>query len=149
MMNTDETDKRIIEVLQQNAKLSMQKISKKIGVPVTTVFHRVKKLEKEGIIDKYTILVNNKKLGNIITALIFVHYDISKWDRKGYKENFIKHLKSLPNVAEIKFVTGRFDLFLKIEAPDLDFLNSVILDKLRAVPGVGRTESFFVLESLR
>ncbi len=149
MPTPDQTDWKIIDVLKENSRLSSSKISKKTGIPITTVFNRMKKLEKERIIKNYTVVVDEKKLGNIITAYIFLHYNISVWGKGTDREELRKQLRALPRVEEIKYITGRFDIMLKVRAPDMDFLNDFILAQLRKIKGVGQTETFFVMEEVR
>lgn len=150
-MNIDEKDYRIIDIIKENSHLSTYKISKKTGIPVTTVHNRIKKLEKEGIIKRYTVVLDYKKLGLPITAHILVHYHIEQWYHKPdeAREQLKKGLLKLPFVEEIKYITGSFDILLKVRMKDVDQLNSVLLDKLRHIPGIGQTETIFVLEDLK
>ena len=66
----DNKDLAIIEVLKHNSNFSTQQISKKTGIPISTVHNRIRKLEKSGIIKEYTILLDNKKIGKPIAASI-------------------------------------------------------------------------------
>ena len=68
--NMDKKDAKILKVLKENAKLSTQQISKKTLIPITTVHHRIKKMEKEGVINGYTTIVDNKKIGKNIAAYV-------------------------------------------------------------------------------
>ncbi len=145
----DEKDWQILEHLKQNSKLSTYKIARKTLIPVTTVHNRIKKLEKQGIIQKYTVIVDNKKLGKPITAYILVHYDISLWGKKISREEFRKKILELPNIEAIEYLTGRFDILLKVQLRDMEELNTIILDKLRQIPGIGSSETFFVLEEVK
>lgn len=145
----DEKDVQILELLKLNSKLSTYKIARKTLIPVTTVHNRIKKLEKQGIIQKYTVVVDNKKLGQPITAYILVHYDISLWGKKISREEFRKKILELPNVETIEYLTGRFDILLKVQLKDMEELNTIILDKLRQIPGIGSSETFFVLEEVK
>ncbi|MBI4981306.1 Lrp/AsnC family transcriptional regulator [Candidatus Woesearchaeota archaeon] len=149
MLKLDETDLKILDVLKDNSKLSTSKLSKKTGIPITTVFNRIKKLEREKIIRKYTINVDEKRLGKLLTAYIVIHYDISVWDKESTRGELRHQLLSLPNVEEIKYISGRFDILLKVCIKDMDELNSLILGKLRKIPGIGQTETFFVMEDVK
>lgn len=149
MVEIDKIDQKIINLLQENSKLSSRKIAKKTLIPITTVYNRIKKLEKEGVIKKYSVVLDEKKMGKILTAYIFIHYDISVWDKESTKKELRKQLLSLPNVEEVKYVIGRYDILLKARLADTDELNHIILEKLRKIPGVGQSETFFVLEDLK
>lgn len=155
MRKIDEIDLKLIDVLRENSKLSTSKISKKTGIPITTVFNRIKKIENEGIIEKYTVKINEKKLGNAVTAYSLIHYDISLWNKKSdteiSKESEVlrKQLLSLPNVREAKYIAGRYDILLKVVATSLESVNELLLRKLRKISGIGKTETFFVLEDIK
>ena len=149
MIKLDGTDLKLLEVLRVNSKLSTSKLSKKTQIPITTVFNRIKKLEKEGLIKSYTLILDQKKLGNPLKVYVFVHYDITVIDKIISREQLKKQLLLLPKVEEISYTTGRFDIFLKVQVKDMDELNELILGRLRKIPGVGQTESFFVLEEVK
>ena len=70
IMKIDETDLSIIEILRRDASLSTKEISKKIRIPITTIHNRIKKLKQEGVIQRYTIAIDEKKLGKLIYAYI-------------------------------------------------------------------------------
>lgn len=148
-MKIDQTDQKIITLLQENSKLSTRKLAKKTLIPITTVYNRIKKLEKTGIIKKYSILLDEKKLGKILTAYILMHYDISVWGKESTKKELKKQLLSLPNLEEVEYITGRYDILLKAKTRDMNELNDLILTKLRKIPGIGQTETFFVLEEVK
>ena len=147
----DEKDMKILDVLRENAKLSSYKIAKKILLPVTTVHSRIKRLEREGIIKQYTILLDDKKLGKNIIAYTLIHYNISLWEKTGKnaRDEFKKALLRLPYVEEITYITGSFDVMLKLKLESMDQLNSVLLERLRKIPGIGQTETIFVLEKVK
>ena len=75
-MELDKTDVEIIRVLEKNSRLSLRKIAKKVGVSVATVMHRINRLEKDGIVKRYTTLVDYDKLGYELQAII--SGDVSK-----------------------------------------------------------------------
>lgn len=149
MLKLDETDFKILDVLKENSKLSTHKISKKIAVPITTVFNRIKKLEKESLIKKYSIILDEKKLGRILTAYIFMRYNMAVWNKAPAREELRKQLSALPNVEEIKYILGRFDILLKAKNRDINELNELLLTRLRKIPGIGQTETFIVLEDVK
>lgn len=152
MYKTDENDLKILDALKENSRLSMRKIARKTLIPVATVYNRIKKMEEAGIIEGYTIKINQKKLGKLLTSYIQTNYDISQW-RKESKEKQRKDLKkellSLSGIESISYITGRFDILLKVRVKDMDELNNLILTQLRNIPGIGASESFFVLEEIK
>ena len=142
----DNKDERIIEVLKENSKLSTQQISKKTSIPITTVHNRIKKLEKEGIIKNYTVVLDNKKIGKDISAyiLINVDYKLLKEIKSTQYELTIK-LKKHPCVEEAATVTGGTDILIKARVKNIDELNSLITRYVRNLEGVDRTQTLVVL----
>lgn len=145
----DDKDLKIIECLKENSRQSTYRISKKTVMPLTTVHNRIKKLEKEGIIKQYSLVLNQKKMGNILTVYILVHYNISFWKKETDRLQLKKSFLSLPNIAEVKYITGRYDILLKFHLKDMDTLNNIILKDLRKISGIGQTETIFVLEDVK
>ena len=148
-MEMDNKDIKILECLKENSKYTTSQISKKTAIPATTVHNRIKKMEEEGIIKGYSVVLDQKKMGKMLTAYSLIHYDTSLWVKGTSKKDLENKLKSLPNVEEIKFITGKFDILLKVYAKDMDDLNEVVLNKLRKVLGVGTTETIFVMENIK
>ena len=148
-MPIDKTDIIIIDILKQTSKLSMRAIAKKAHIPITTVYHRIKKLENEHVIQKYTIQVDEKKLGNVLTAYVLVHYSLGLSNTQQNAEVLNKQLRRLPGVEEIKYITGRYDLLLKIRSKSIEEFNNKTLLKLREIIELGRTETFFVLDEAK
>src|SRR3989338_1480742 len=111
----DEKDLAIIEVLKHNSSFSTQQISKKTSIPITTVHNRIKKLEKEGIIEGYTIRLNNKKIGRPIAAYvhIVVDYKLMK-EKKISQHELAKKLKQREFVEEASMVAGPTDIIIKV-----------------------------------
>ena len=142
----DEKDERIIEVLKENSKLSTQQISKRTSIPITTVHHRIKKLEKEGIIKKYTIELDPKKIGKALSAyiLITVDYKLLKEKKLSQHELAVK-LKKHPFVEEADTVTGATDIMIKVKVRDIAELNDFITKYIRNLEGIEKTKTTVIL----
>ena len=142
----DEKDERILDILKENSKLSTQLISKKTSIPITTVHHRTKKLEKEGIIKKYTVVLDSKKIGKPLSAyiLIRVDYKLLKQIKKTHQDLVVK-LASHPEVSEAATITGATDIIVKVRVKDMDELNNVTEKYVRNLEGVDRTQTLVVL----
>jgi len=116
-MILDETDKKILRLLQEDAHLTLKDIAGKINLSLTPVHDRMKRLEKEGVIEKYVTILNKKKLGqNLIiycqVTLIKQTHDIS--------EGFNQSIMNMPEVLECNFVSGNFDYLIKVVLPDME-----------------------------
>jgi len=142
----DKKDKKILDVLNDNSRLSSHKISKKIAIPVTTVNNRIKKLRKLGVIKKYTIDVDKKKLGYALSAYVFI--TLSLFEIKEEKitvDDIITTIKKNPHVESIEHVTGEGDIIVKINVANIEDLNDYILNTLSLVKGIRSTTTSFIL----
>ncbi len=145
-MALDKKDIAILAALRHNSRLSTQKISARTKIPITTVHNRIKKLEKEGVIRGYTVVVDNKRLGRALSAyiLITVDYKLLKEMRLSQYELAAK-LKSNPAVEEASMVTGLSDIVIKVRVSDIEELGEFVTNHLRNVNGVDRTQTAVIL----
>src|SRR3989338_8849145 len=145
----NKNDERILGMLNKDAKLSSREISEKIGMPVTTVHNRIKKMEKDGIIKKYTIVVDNKKLGKEISAIVHVMMN-SKYmtENESAQETLGKKLMTLPEVEDCYIVTGDSDIIIRVSANDVDDLHSFLDRRLRKVGGIEKTVTSIILKKV-
>ncbi len=148
-MKLDEKDMRILDVLRQNAKLTTHKISKKLAMPITTVHNRIKKLEKIGIIKRYTVELDYKKLkrGLLVYIGVTVTYT-SPSGKKLHQEDIAKKIKKLKGVEEVDIMAGGTDILVKIRLKDIDELNDFVIKKLREIDGVDKTQTMVVMSSV-
>ena len=145
----DQLDLKILHVLKANSKSSMNQISKKLLIPITTAHNRIKKLEKTGIIKNYTIILNNKKLGKDLCAFILIKIDYTALKSKNLSQQEVAmRLKSREEVEDAALITGLKDIILKIRAHNIDELNNFITKDLRNFAGVKSTETMIVLDEL-
>jgi DNA-binding Lrp family transcriptional regulator len=145
-MILDLTDKKILRLLQENAHLTLKDIANKINLSLTPVHDRVKRLEKEGVIEKYVTLLNKKKLGQNLAVycqvtLVKQTHDIS--------EGFNSAIANMPEVIECNFVSGSFDYMLKIVLPDMESYHYFHQKKLSILPEVSLINSFFVISEVK
>ena len=131
----------ILDELKKNSKLSEQKISRKTGIPMTTVHNRIKKLRELGIIETYTLRLNYSKLGRPITAFVLLK-TIHGADQK----ELLMQISKIPNVYEVAMVTGEFDLLFKARIASLEELNKIVVQGLRKQKNVGETVTMVCYE---
>jgi len=141
-MIPDKTDVKILEVVTKNSRLSYRKIAKKIGVSTLTVLSRMKKMEENGVIKGYSALIDHKKLGLSMTALIEVK------TTKGHSVLREKLLKELENVYGVWGITGRSDLMILAKFADTEQL-SKFTKKIFANPNIDGIETHIVLETIK
>lgn len=142
----DEKDERILDVLKENSKLSTQQISKKTSIPITTVHHRIKKLVGEGIIKRYTIDLDYKKIGKPISAYVLTNVDYKMLKQmKKTQQDIAKKLKLHQAIEEVSMITGITDIIIKTRVKDINELNNLIDRYIRNLDGVDRTQTLIVL----
>jgi DNA-binding Lrp family transcriptional regulator len=142
----DPKDERIIDILKENSRLSTQQISKKASIPITTVHNRIKKLNREGVIKKYTVVLDNKKIGKPVSAymLIIVDYKLLKQTNKT-QYNLAKKLATHPAIEEASTVAGGTDIIIKVKVKDMDELDHLVTKYIRNLEGVEKTQTMIVL----
>lgn len=155
MINIDDKDKQILELLKANSKLTSQQISKKTSIPITTIHNRIKKLESEGVITKYSITLNRKKTGKNIAAFIFIKVEYNQENNQTgiqgktfSQESLAKKISSLPEVEEVCILTGETDILVKAAFEDVESLNDFIVKKLRNLQGIANTRTAVILSEL-
>lgn len=142
----DYKDERIIDILKENSKLSTQQISKKASIPITTVHHRIKKLEKEGIIKNYTVVLDSKKIGKAVSAYILIRVDYKLLQQiKKTQYELAQKLKSHLDIGEAATITGETDIIIKVGVKNMEELDNLITNYVRNVEGVERTQTMVVL----
>lgn len=146
LLKIDETDKKILNLLQVNSQLTYKEIAEKINLTLTPVHDRIKRLEKAGIIEKYVTLLNKKKLGNTLT--VYSQVTLIR-QTKEVSEIFDMAISKLPEVMECNFVSGSFDYLLKIIVPDMETYHLFHQQKLSVIQGVSLINSFFVMSEVK
>ena len=143
---TDTTDSKILNLLQQNARLTIQEIGQQINLSKTPVHERIKRLEREGIIDRYVTILNRKKLGNLL--LVYCQVTLDRQTRDAFTA-FEIDVRELPEVLECNRVSGTFDYLLKIVSRDMDTYNHFYQEQLSVIPGTLHISSFFVMSEIK
>ncbi|MFX0055012.1 MAG: Lrp/AsnC family transcriptional regulator [Candidatus Hermodarchaeota archaeon] len=145
----DETDLKILEMLQEDCKLGVQKISQTVGKGISTVHARIKALEQRSIIKQYSAILDPLLLDRSTLALIFVtiRYRVPNQPDLLSQREFCEEISKHPYVQEVFVLSGQFDVFLKVRTRDVEEMNSFIVDFLRELPAVERTLTMFVMEN--
>src|SRR3989338_7450903 len=143
----DEKDRKILEILKENSNLSTHKISKNTLIPVTTVNNRIKKLKEQGIIKRYTLEVDRKKLGYRISAYIFVGVSLKELKEHKLRINdLLNSVRKSPLVDSAENATGDIDIIVKVHARDIDEMNAYVVNNLSELKGVEKTRTAIILE---
>jgi len=143
-MKLDDKDMDILSLLKKNAKSTTQQISRELNIPITTVHNRIKKLESEGIISKYTVIINQKKLGKTISARLAIR--VTKLADQNKICNDLLNLEAVDRVYQI---TGNHDIVAKVCLKNIEELHSLIMTQLRTMPEIQNTSTTIVLKEFR
>jgi Lrp/AsnC family leucine-responsive transcriptional regulator len=139
----DRTDRRILEHIQRNGRISNLELADAVGLSPTPCSRRVKRLEESGIIERHVTLLDQSKLGLKLTAFITIEMDRHTPERF---ENFESKVKAFPEVIECAVVTGNnADYLVKAVVPDMEYYEAFLLGKLTRIEGVTGVQSSFVL----
>ncbi|MFH1445602.1 MAG: Lrp/AsnC family transcriptional regulator [Nanoarchaeota archaeon] len=141
----DEKDAKILSILKNNARTSTREISKKTMLPITTVHNRIKRMRKNGLIKKYTIVPDYNKLGMGILAYIFLHINYRLMHRDSVESELRKLIEPHGIIEDISFVTGIMDIVLKVRTDNLSTLSNFVGKSLRETEFVKDTETHVVL----
>ena len=145
-IKTDETDARILSLLSRDAKMRIHLLARKIGIPASTVHHRIKRMEKEGIISGYTINKNYKALGYGILAHVLVFVDVTSLKKmKITQQDIAIALSKIEGAERAEIITGEADLLLTIRCRDMDDYRRILLGKIQAIDGITETRTIMVM----
>ena len=150
MPRLDEKDLKLLDLLKENSRLTTSELSKKLEMPLTTIHNRIKKLRELGIIKRFSIDVDRKKVGRGLVS--FILCTVSYRTASGEKTNQLEiahQIKALPEVEDVSIVTGEIDLIVKVSLKDVDELNDFIIFKLRNIEGIERTITSVVLSEIQ
>ena len=142
-MKLDRTDRRILSLMQTNARITNLELADAIGLSPTPCSRRVKRLEESGIIERHVTLLNQSMLGLKLTAIIGISMDRHTPERF---ENFEQQVSAFPEVMECSVVTGQAaDYLLRAVVPDMEYYEAFLLGKLTRIEGVTGVHSSFEL----
>jgi Lrp/AsnC family leucine-responsive transcriptional regulator len=146
IVSLDRIDKRILQEMQRNGRISNLELADKVGLSPTPCSRRVKRLEESGLIDRHVTLLKPKALGLNLTAMVGISMDRHTPDRF---ETFERAVVQLPEVMECLIVTGQTaDFLLKVVVRDMEHYETFLLGQLTKLEGVTGVHSSFVLREV-
>ncbi|MFT5885270.1 MAG: Lrp/AsnC family leucine-responsive transcriptional regulator [Arcticibacterium sp.] len=146
MDHIDPVDLKILKLLVKDSLSTNKEIAAELNLTTTPVHERIKRLRRDGYIEKYTIELNRKKLHR--NLLIFVSVSL-KEHAADYLEKFEKDIQTLPQVVECYCVSGGADFLLKIIVKDMEEYRFFILNNLSRLANIGNTQSQFVVKEVK
>ena len=135
----DEVDKKILAILQRNSRTPLREISKRVGLAESTIYERIKKLKDNGVIQKFTVILNPESLGFTMLSFILIK------SKAGMYARVAREIMKYPEIVEIYETTGNYDMVVKIRTRNSDDLNT-FLDRVGEVEGVEATHTMVVLK---
>jgi len=142
----DLIDFKILDLLQEDGRVTIKKISELLDLSTTPVFERIKKLEREGYIKKYIALLNHRKLD--IKQVVFIQLTLKEHSRS-FIEKFANEVKMFPEVVECYRITGNFDFLIKVLVADIESYENFILTKLSLLSNLGNVQSHIALSEIK
>lgn len=146
MQSLDDTDLRILRVLQSEGNLNAAELAKRVGLSQSPVWRRLSRMEEEGIIQDRVVVLDPKKLG--YETVVFVHIKLSEHGRKSL-EDFAAQASKIPEVQVVQLLLGDIDFRLRIIVRDLEHYHQLMNNKLVMLPGVQEIQSSVLLHEYK
>ncbi|MFV1569983.1 Lrp/AsnC family transcriptional regulator [Phaeobacter sp. JH20_36] len=145
-LTLDDRDRRILTLLQQDARMSNADLAEAVGMSASALWRRVRALEEAGVIERYGAVVNAAAMGLGFHAI--VHVQLTRHDREKLAD-FIKAVETSRLVQECYATTGQSDYHLRVLAPDLDAYNRFLEEFLFRLPAVASAQTNVVLRTIK
>ncbi len=142
MVELDETDRKILRALQEDARASFKLVGKEVGVSEATVFVRVRKLQEKGVLQSFRAVIDPRSIGKTVTAIMLIRAQPRSL------VGVLDALKKLDDIYEIYDVTGQYYSIIKIRTDSTEHLSKII-DEIGMIDGVAGTETVIVLRTLK
>jgi Lrp/AsnC family leucine-responsive transcriptional regulator len=142
----DAIDRKILKILQQDARASLQQIGQSVGLSASPCWERIKKMELAGVIEGYTVRLNAQALDLNDTVLVQLTLD-SHTDNT--LEKFGEVLATIPEVIDAYLVSGEYDYLLRVAVKDTRDYERLLREKLYKIKGIRHSKSSFVLRTLK
>ena len=142
----DNTDKKILQLLQKNGKLTHKELAQQLNLSITPIYERVKRLELTGYIEKYVAIVNKHKVGK--SLMVFCNVSLKDHSKDALK-NFQEEVSQRKEIMECYVIGVMLDFLLKIVVKDMDHYNQFIMNNLSGIPNISNLQSSFVLGEIK
>lgn len=146
MKELDDTDIKLLRLLQHNAELTNKQLALKVHKAVATIHERIKRLKEAGYIKRTVAILDRKKINRNLIAFSQVLLNDHTHETLG---NFEKEVSKFPEVMECFQMTGTFDFILRVATSDMDAYHDFYRNKLSILPNITTVQSFFVLSETK
>ena len=145
-MKLDETDKKLLALLQADSKKTTKEYALNLGLSTTAIYERIKRLEKNGTIKSYVALVDKGAVDRNFT--VFCHVKLVQHIKENVQQ-FERQVLQLEEVVECHHLSGDYDYLLKIHVQDMDAYRHFMVNKLTAMDHIGSTQSSFTIKEVK
>ncbi|MCH7692414.1 MAG: Lrp/AsnC family transcriptional regulator [Proteobacteria bacterium] len=142
----DAIDRRILEHLQDNARISNVDLAARVGISASPCWRRVRELEESGVISNYVTLIDAASVGLMVS--VFVNVSLERQVEREL-DVFQNAIRERPEVMECYLMTGEADFLLRVVVPDLMAYERFLMDHLTRVPGIASIRSSFALKQVK
>lgn len=146
MKSLDEIDWQILSILEDNGRETIVKIASQIGLSQTPCIERIKRLERDGYIKKYTLELDRTLLNR--GFVVFVQVSFIDSTNRTFNQ-FAKAIAEIDEIEECHMVSGDYDCLLKVCQKDMKEFRTVITQKISEIQGIARTNSYAVIEEIK
>ncbi len=142
----DPIDRKILGILQENGKITNAQLSIDVGLSPAPTLERVKKLEKQGVIESYHASLNKHEIGLGVST--FVHVALIG-HRKSIVDAFVNQIVNIPEVIECHLITGQGDFILKVVSKDIASYQKLLVEVINEIPEIDNTQSTVILSTFK
>lgn len=142
----DKIDLKILQILQENSKITNLDLSKRIGLSPAPTLERVKKLESTGIIDSYHAYVNANAIG--LNVKTFVMGSLA-WQRPNAMNNFLEKIQKIDEIVECYIITGEADFLMKVVCQDIPTYEQLLFKTLSQIDEIERLKTLMTLSTVK
>jgi len=146
VIDLDALDVRILNILQDNARITTLELAEQVGLSPTPCARRVKRLEDDGLIQRYVTLLDEKKAGLDLSVFISVRLRAQTAETM---EKFERSVRSIPEISECYLVSGVHDYLLHLRVADVDALREFLRNRLVTIEGIAEAQSSIVLDKVK
>lgn len=142
----DETDRKILRILQRNSDLTVKELAAKLHLSTSPTFERQKRLERDGYIERYMAVLNPRKVGNGIMVLCNIRL---KQHSQELIQEFMNVVQNLEEITECYNTSGDYDFLIKVYAHDMKSYQQFMLNTLGTINCIGSLHSIFVIDETK
>ena len=140
-------DFKLLELLKENSKLPLKDLEKELDIRSSTIHARIKKLESKGIIQRYSLNLDNKQLGYPLVSYIMLTFDQTRTNLN--QDEIAAEIAKNPRCEEVHLIAGEYDILVKVRAKDIDDLGNLVTKEFRDIDGIGHSRTFVSLKIIK